>query len=452
MQIPQNIFRAYDIRGKYPEEIDEELSLLIGQAFGSKLILKGINKCYIGHDNRLSSEPLKEKLIEGVLSTGVNVLDCGLVTTPMIYFIRNHTKIFASVMITASHNPGNENGFKFSYDETGNVKGEEVLELYNFLMKGQFKDGKGSLKEVNIKDTYIKALMADLKFNKKRDLKIIVDMGNGVTTSIVKDVFKLLPYEIKYICDESDGTFPVHHPDPCIPENLELLKEEVIKEKASLGISFDGDGDRLGIIDNLGIFVPADIFCGLYIKDILSHGGKNKILYDLKCSKALKEIIEKYQGIPIESRTGASYTMSSVINEDCAFGVEYSGHIYFNDRKLLPISSGLYAGLRLIEILSNSSFSINDLLKEIPRYYKLPEMRIPVLDEKKYEIVEEIRSYVNGQNLKHLDIDGIKVLYNNSWVLVRASNTGPNLTFIVESNTLKELNELKDEYLKLITK
>lgn len=449
MKLDNTIFRAYDIRGTYPLTINEDIAYIVGKAYGSKLKSKNITECLVGYDNRLSSISLSDELIKGIIATGVNVTLLGLITTPMIYFMRTYLKIYASIMITASHNPKDDNGFKFSYDKNGNVKGEEILELKNFIGKNKFEVGNGTVKTLDVKDIYINALLNDINPGNKK-LKVVVDFANG-TPSIFKSIFEKLNFDFKYLNDTSDGNFPNHHPDPAINENMIELRNAVLDSKSDLGLSFDGDGDRLGIIDNLGNFYTADIFACLFIKDILTSNPNKKILCDIKCSKTIYDVVASLGGTVFESRTGASYTMSNTINENCVFGVEYSGHIYFNDRKIFPITSGIYSGLRLLEILSQSDKNLFEMLNEFPKYYKTDEIKIATKDEEKYEVVNQIKNEIIKRNLPYSDIDGVKIKYEDGWALVRASNTGPNLTCIFEFNTKERLEAIKKEYFDLIS-
>lgn len=450
MKLDNTIFRAYDIRGTYPLTINEDIAYIVGKAYGSKLKSKNITECLVGYDNRLSSISLSDELIKGIIATGVNVTLLGLITTPMIYFMRTYLKIYASIMVTASHNPKDDNGFKFSYDRSGNVKGEEILELKNFISKDKFEVGNGTVKTLDVKDIYINALLNDINPGNKK-LKVVVDFANG-TPSIFKSIFEKLNFDFKYLNDTSDGNFPNHHPDPAINENMIELRNAVLDSKSDLGLSFDGDGDRLGIIDNLGNFYTADIFACLFIKDILTSNPNKKILCDIKCSKTIYDVVASLGGTVFESRTGASYTMSNTINENCIFGVEYSGHIYFNDRKIPPVTSGIYTALRFIEILTKTNEKVSEMINKMPKYYKTKEIRIATKDETKFNIIKEIKKYVTQNNLSFSEIDGIKIKYIDGWGLVRASNTGPNLTCIFEFDNQIKLEKIKNEYLNLIEK
>jgi len=442
-----DIFRAYDIRGEYPTFIDEDVSYTIGLGYGSYIKELGKEECVVGYDNRLSSLPLFNALTRGILETGINVINIGLVTTPMLYFTRTFLNIPSTIMITASHNPGNENGFKFSFDESGNVGDTKMTSFYNYLKAGLFKNGHGILTTKDIKEDYVKALTKDIQISKR--LKAVLDLGNGVTGVIIKEVFDKLNVDVTYLFDKLDGTFPNHHPDPSIKENMLPLIDKVKELKADLGIGFDGDGDRLGVVDNLGEFYHIDYLGILYVINTLNNSSNKKVIGDIKCTKALKDVVLKMGGEYIENRTGASYMMPKVKEENAILGIEYSGHVYFNDR-FIPITSAIYSALRLIEIISNESQSLNDLLNNILHYFKSDEIRVGTTDELKFKVVEAIIKYAQSKNLVISNIDGAKIIYPDGWALVRASNTGPNLTLMFEANDVNRLQIMEKEYLDLV--
>lgn len=448
--INKNIFRGYDIRGVVPTEIDVDTAYTIGLGFGSHIKNLGKTTCIVGHDNRISSEDLYQALIQGIKETGINIISLGLCTTPMYYYACIKLKIYSGVMVTASHNPKDDNGFKFAFDESGNCKGEEIQDFLKFILAGKFKKGKGKVTEYNIKPDYLALFKDNFNFG-PRKIKAVIDPGNGTTSIIAKELYEMFPIELITINDESDGTFPNHHPDPCVEENLESLKEIVIKEKADIGLAFDGDGDRMGMVSATAKFIPTDQYMIIVIRDIINKVEKKEFLYDIKCSKSLTDEIEKLGGKAICSRTGNSYTKAAVKDNDLPFGGELSGHVYFRDR-FLGFDSGLYAGLRMLEILSNTNKNVNDLLKGINKYVSTEEIKIKSSDDIKFKVIKKIEEYANEKNYEYLDIDGIKVQFNDGWALVRASNTGPNITMRFEAKTKKRLEELQNEFTNLVTK
>ena len=408
----------------------------------------GKSTCVVGHDNRLSSDVLYNAVIKGITETGIDVIAIGLCTTPMYYYACIKLQVYSGVMVTASHNPKNENGFKFAYDESGNCKGEEIQDLMKFIIDGNFESGNGSVKEYDITNDYIELFKSNLHFGDRR-VKAVIDPGNGTTSIIVKKIYELFPIDLIYINEISDGSFPNHHPDPCVEKNLNQLKEKVREVGADVGISFDGDGDRMGMVSNTSRNIPTDLYMIIYIRDIINKVQKKKFLCDVKCSKALTDEIEKLGGDYVMSRTGNSYTKSRTRDEDLPLGGELSGHVYFRDR-WPGFDSGLYAGLRILEILSNTDKSVEELLEGVNHYYSTEEIKFPSADSVKFDVIEKIKNYVTEKGYKFIDIDGVRILFDDGWVLIRASNTGPNITARFESNTEEGLRKLQDEYTNLI--
>ena len=449
--INESIFKAYDIRGNYPSEINEEAAYLIGKSYGSYLQeFCDKNKCVIGHDNRLSSPSLTESLKKGLLESGINVIDYGLITTPMHYYTRYKENTYG-IMVTASHNPKDDNGFKFSFDNLANARGEMIEDFKKYTLQNKFKTGHGILEERNILDDYLKYLKDNIHMGNKK-VKVVIDPGNGVTSTIVKQVHEMFSnLDVTYICAESDGTFPNHHPDPAVEENMQMLKDKVKEVKADIGIAYDGDGDRLGIIDENAKFIMADKYMIVAIRDMIAKVSNKTFLCDVKCSKALMDETEKLGGKIFMSRTGTSFTEANTKEHHIPLGGELSGHIFFNDRGP-EVCSAIYAGLRFLEILSLTDKTFSELLKDIPIYYSTPEIKIPVANDKKFAVVDKVCEYVKKMRYEFLNIDGVRVNFDNAWVLVRASNTGPNLTLRFEATTEKEMEKRQKEFTKVIEK
>ena len=446
--INKNIFRGYDIRGIYPSEIDEDTAYTIGRGFGSYVRDLGKKTCIVGHDNRLSSPSLYEALTKGILETGVDIISLGLCTTPMYYYACIKLKVYSGIMVTASHNPKDDNGFKFAFDESGNCKGQEIQDFLAYILRGNFQKGEGKLSTYNIEDDYLELFRTHLNFGPRR-VKVVIDPGNGTTSIIAKKLYEMFPMDLVVINGESDGTFPNHHPDPCVEENLSQLKKKVLEVHADVGLAFDGDGDRMGMVTNSAKFLPNDLYMILMIRDMIDKVPKKEFLYDVKCSKALSDEISRLGGKGICYRTGNSYTKAKVRDDDLPFGGELSGHVYFRDR-WLGFDSGLYAGLRMVELLSRCSESVDELTKDIPVYYSTSELKFSASDDVKFSIVDKIGEYADSKNYEHLDIDGVKVLFDDGWALVRASNTGPNITARFEANTKERLEELQNEFITVL--
>ena len=446
--INDNIFRGYDIRGIYPSELDENTAYTVGLGFGSHIKKNGKTKCVVGHDNRLSSESLYDALITGIRETGIDVVSIGLCTTPMYYYACIKLNICSGVMVTASHNPKDDNGFKFAFDESGNCKGQEIQDFLAFIKEGIFEKGNGKLSNYDITNDYIELYKSNLHFGNKR-VKAIIDPGNGTTGIIARKIYELFPIDLIFINEESDGNFPNHHPDPCVESNLEQLKAKVLEEHADIGISFDGDGDRLGVVSPKGEFIPTDIYMIVIVRDIINKVNKKEFLCDVKCSKTFTDAVEAIGGKIVTYRTGNSYTKAAVRDMDLPFGGELSGHVYFRDR-WPGFDSGLYAGLRLLEILSLTDKNINELLNNLNKYYSTEELKFKTTDEKKFKIVDKVEEYAKSKDYKFLTIDGVKVLFEDGWALVRASNTGPNLTARFEARTEERLQDLQNEFMGII--
>ena len=448
--INTNIFRGYDIRGIYPTEIDEDTAYTIGLGFGTHIKRMGKTKCVIGHDNRLSREVLTNALIKGITETGIDVIYLDLCTTPMYYYACIKLQVYSGVMVTASHNPKDDNGFKFAFDEAGNCKGQEIQDFLAEIQEGNFEKGNGTVENYDITEDYINLFKENLHFGPRR-VKAVIDPGNGTTGIIARKIYELFPIDLTFINEESDGNFPNHHPDPCVEKNLDQLKAKVLEINADVGLSFDGDGDRMGMVSENAKFIPTDKYMIIIVRDIINKVEKKTFLCDVKCSKSFTDEVEKLGGTPFTYRTGNSYTKAKVREDNLPFGGELSGHVYFRDR-WPGFDSGLYAGLRLLEIMSNTDKNVEDLLDGINEYYSTEELKFASPDDIKFEVIDEIGEYVRTKGLKFIDIDGIKVLYDDGWALVRASNTGPNITARFEASTKERLEEIQKEYTDLIEK
>ncbi len=447
--INQTIFRAYDIRGIYEEQIPNETAYILGKSFGSYVKLRGKTEVLVGYDNRLSSPVLADNLIKGLLESGVDVTSLGLVTTPMYYFARQHLNKWAAVMITASHNPSNHNGFKISFDENGNAAGEEIIAFRDFTNKGEFTTGEGKLSTYDIKDEYVNLIINNLKINK--NIKAVFDCGNGTVSIIIKEILDKLnvTYDLLY-CD-SDPTFPNHHPDPSVSENLVDIQKRVVELGYDIGIALDADGDRVRIIDEKGNIINSDVFMIIMYRYLNNNLKVRKALYDVKCSKALVDELEKLGLEQIMYRTGNSYMYRKMHEENLEFAGEYSGHMWFGDR-FYGFDDGLYAGLRMIEVLSNTDKKMSELYNDINVYYSTDELKINTTEENKYKIVEEVKKYAIGKNYKYNDIDGIRVEFSDGWALIRYSNTGPVISARFEANSNERLKEITDEFMAIINK
>ena len=451
--IDKKVFREYDIRGIYPSEITEELAYTVGKSYATMLInMFNMNTCVVGMDNRLSSPTLHDNLIKGITDTGMNVIDLGVCTTPMYFYGCIYTHSFG-MMVTASHNPKDDNGFKFCFDTLGNARGQQVYTFRDFTLNGKFltSDTKGTVKNLNIFPYYKSLIRENISMGNKK-IKVVIDPGNGTTSLFAKEIYSMFDnLELIMINDKSDPSFPNHHPDPAVEENLKQLQAKVLESKADIGIAFDGDGDRVGFIDEKGQIIPIDKFMVIVLRYMFPKIKDKRTLCDVKCSKVVEEEAKKLNGKAILCRTGASYTRYEINKNKILFGGEFSGHYVFND-KWPGFDSGIYSGLRMLEILSNCNDTASSLLDGITTYYNTPEIKIAVTDENKFDIVEKVKEYCHEKKYKTIELDGARIDFDDGWALVRASNTGPNLTLRFEFTTKERLNEVKQEFEDLINK
>ena len=452
MILLKNIFREYDIRGIYGEELDDETAYHIGRAFGTNLVRKNIPSTVVGYDNRLSSENLEKNLVQGLVDSGIHVIRLGLVTTPMCYFAANHLNTNSSMMITASHNPKEYNGFKFSYNGIHNAFGKSVLEIYDLISSNDYESGHGTEEYYDIKEDYINLVVDKLMFG-SRKIRVVYDCGNGTSSVIADSIFKRIEKYVDAIplFNVSDGTFPNHHPDPCVEENLTLLKEKVKETHADIGVGYDGDADRVGFVDEKGTFIPIDKFLAIMWDYLYDKVDKKECLFDVKCSKTLEDELIKLGVKPVEYRTGNSYTRFASTEGDYPLSGELSGHVYFRD-KWPGYDDGIYAGMRLIELLSNSDKPLSNYLDNLEHYYSTPEIKVKVDDTKKFSIVEKIKEYCIQKGYNIITIDGVKAKFDTGFALVRASNTGPNITMRFESKNEEELKKIQEEFTSELNK
>lgn len=449
MKLDETILRKWDIRGIYPDQINEDVAKRVGNAYAYFLKEKKWDTCIIGRDNRIGGDNLAKSLIKSLTESGINVIYLDMVTTPMLNFACHKLNNPYGIMITASHNPKNDNGFKIFGNNCLHLKTDELNYFYNLIKEDKkiVSDIKGSIKNLNIKEPYIESLINNINLEKRR-LKIVVDCGNGTASTIIRDVYKNFNCDVIYLYSESDPTFPNHHPDPNVFDNLKDLCKMVIETKADLGIAYDGDCDRVGIVDNNGIILETDKLMSIYSKSIIENNDNKNIIIDVKCSMALEDAIKKQGGNPVMVCNGSAYIESYVHDYPAPFGGEYSGHVFFND-KHYGYDDGIYAGLRLQEILCNENKTLSSLTNDYQKLFNTPEIKVPCNDDIKFEIVKQIKEYCKQKDYTYIDIDGVRVTFNDGWALVRASNTGPNLTARFEATTEKRVKEIKEEFINL---
>jgi phosphomannomutase/phosphoglucomutase len=437
----ENIFRAYDIRGIYPEDLNEDIAYKIGFALSRKI---NEPKAVVAMDGRLSGPKIKRSLINGLIDNGVDVIDCGAIPTPMLYFATKTLCIPNGFMITGSHNPKEYNGIKMIVD--GNpLFDKDIYELRDWIKHNKMQAHHGKVGTVNIctdiSSKYIARIHDDLSINISQ--KIIIDCMNGVTGNVIKDIVNSFNISSDLINEKVDGNFPNCHPDPTKEENLKTLKEKIKSTNAKYGVAFDGDGDRLVIIRNNGNVIWPDELMILFSKSILSKSTNAKIVFDVKCTRNLRTTIENSGGIAIESRTGHSFIKQTIQKEGAKLGGEMSGHIFFND-KWYGFDDGIYVFLRFLEILSNDPDMIGELM-ELPKTHVTPEIDIDFPKDNHFKFIEAFKKNSVFTNYTVSDLDGIKISNSESWGLIRASNTSPKITLRFESLSEKGLISIKNE-------
>jgi len=441
--VSKSIFKAYDIRGIVNEDLTIETVVLIGKAIGSESIDRGERGIVVGRDGRTSGPDLMNALVEGIKSTGCHVVKIGMIPTPVLYYATYSKGASSGVMITGSHNPPNYNGFKMMIaGET--LSGERILNLYERINNQNFHQGQGTSTTIDIQEDYLNRVTSDVSI--KRPLKIVVDCGNGVAGHLAPKLFEALGCEVVKLFCHIDGNFPNHHPDPSKLENLNDLIAEIKAEKADLGLAFDGDGDRLGVIDEKGNVIWADRQMILFSRDVIHRNPGAKVVFDVKCSSLLSKDISNEGGKPILSRTGHSFIKAKIKEEGALLGGEMSGHIFFKER-WYGFDDALYAGARLIEILSSRNESCSEIFSELPDSFNTPEINIH-FDKQgdQFDAMEKLKNTANFNEGVLTTIDGIRLDYEDCWGLVRPSNTTPCLVLRFEAETEASLKRIIEEF------
>ena len=441
-KLDPSVLREYDIRGIVGDTLNEADAYVLGCAFGTTIKREGGDHVCVGYDGRDSSPKFADELINGLLSTGVNVENIGLGPTPMLYFAVKDRKADGGIMITGSHNPPEYNGFKMTL-QNSSIFGEAIQELGVLAASGNFEQGEGVVTLPDIKDDYVARLLQDLKSDKP--LNIVWDNGNGAAGEILRRMAAKLPGKHILLYDEIDGTFPNHHPDPTVDKNLEDLIQSVRDNKANLGIAFDGDGDRIGVVDEHGSILRCDALMTIYAKDVLSRNPGASIIGDVKCSQVMFDEIARLGGNPVMWNTGHSLVKAKMAEENAPLAGELSGHIFFKDG-YYGYDDALYCAIRLINAVNEADGPMSSLSAHLPTLFNTPEIRIEVEEEGKFDLVPQITKNLKdkeGDDFKINDIDGIRVTTPHGWWLIRPSNTQNALVSRVEADSGEALEELK---------
>ncbi|WP_462384462.1 phosphomannomutase/phosphoglucomutase [Pseudomonas sp. Marseille-QA0892] len=442
--LPASIFRAYDIRGVVGESLTAEAAYWIGRAIGSESLAKGEPNVAVGRDGRLSGPELVQGLIQGIAESGCTVSDIGMVPTPVLYYAANILAGKSGVMLTGSHNPPNYNGFKIviAGDTLAN---EQIQVLRERIETGNLASGNGTVEQVDVLQRYFEQIRGDIVLARK--LKVVVDCGNGVAGVIAPQLIEALGCEVVPLFCEVDGNFPNHHPDPGKPENLEDLIAKVRETGADLGLAFDGDGDRVGVVTNAGTIIYPDRLLMLFAKDVVSRNPGSDIIYDVKCTRRLTALISGYGGRPVMYKTGHSLIKKKMKETGALLAGEMSGHVFFKER-WYGFDDGIYSAARLLEILSQDNRDAEKVFAAFPNDVATPEINITVTEESKFEIIDALRSDAQWGDANLVTIDGVRVDYPKGWGLVRASNTTPVLVLRFEAETEEELARIKDVFRK----
>ena len=440
--ITDSIFKAYDIRGIVDETLTVEIVHAIGKALGSEALQLKQKTIAVARDGRLSGPKLLQALIDGILSTGINVVNVGRVPTPVLYFASFHLNTGCGVMLTGSHNPPNYNGLKMVLDNT-TLSGDTIQNLKQRIIDKNFATGKGEYSEQDISDEYLKTITDDIKL--ARPLKIIVDAGNGVAGELAPKLFKAMGCEVTELYCEIDGNFPNHHPDPSQPETLEVLIDTVKKEKADVGFGFDGDGDRLGVVAPSGEIIWPDRQMILYARDVIERNPGAEIIYDIKCSVNLHQAIEEAGGKATMWKTGHSLVKAKLKETGAPLAGEMSGHIFFKER-WFGFDDALYTGARLLEILAKSDQTTQEIFSALPDMCNTPELRLEMNEGEHFQLMDKLIKAASFDGARITDIDGIRVDFENGWGLVRASNTTPCLVIRFEGQDEAAMNAVQEKF------
>ena len=442
MTFPHSIFKAYDIRGIVDDTLTEDITYKIGQAVGSEVIASGGDSIVIGRDGRLSGPRLAEALANGLRASGVNVTDIGLAPSPVVYYSSYSKDIPSCIAITGSHNPPNYNGFKMVVNGV-TLSAERIQDVKQRIIDNNFSEGTGSYTQEDVIEDYVERIVSDVK--PARKMKIVIDCGNGVGGATAPQVFNGLGCEVIELFSEVDGNFPNHHPDPSQEENLQDLIKSVQENDAELGLAFDGDADRLGVVSKNGEIIWADRQMVLFARDIISRNPGTDIIYDVKCSRNLPEEISKAGGNPIMWRTGHSFVKAKLKETGAALAGEMSGHIFFKER-WYGFDDGVYAGARLIEILSKMSETPQQVFDALPNSINTPELRIDFAEGEHYTFMDKLKEVADFGDASVSKIDGLRVDYNDGFGLIRPSNTTPILVLRFEADTEVALTRIQNEF------
>ena len=434
----REIFREYDIRGIAGKDLTPETVEQLGLGIGTLMRRHGRTRITLGRDCRPSSEAFRNALLAGMAATGISVIDIGVVPTPLLYYSIHRLESEGGVMITGSHNPPEFNGFKACIGHDS-VYGEKIQEIFRIIESGDFARGKGQTSTADVAPPYRKYVLDQIRLS--RSVRVALDCGNGTGCLLAPDIVSALGCDLTRLYCDMDGTFPNHHPDPTVVDNLADLQKAVITNKLELGIAFDGDADRIGVISDDGKIIWGDMLLVLYAREILKHRPGATFISEVKCSMNLFRDIEKHGGRAIMWKTGHSLIKAKMKEEQAVLAGEMSGHMFFADR-YFGYDDAIYAACRLLELVANSESPLSRMLSDLPPTYVTPEIRVQCDDDKKFEVVERVKAEFK-KNHEVIDVDGARILFPSGWGLVRASNTQDVLVMRFEADSQENLNVLR---------
>lgn len=451
MEINKEIFRSYDIRGIAGSELTEEFAEVLGKTFGSYIQDMGEKEVIVGHDCRESADYLVRGLERGLISTGVKVYHIGLATTPMVYYARKLLEIGPAIQVTASHNPKEYNGFKMCVEEENeSIYGDRILEIYEYMVGGIFIDGNGSIEEISIKDIYMEEILKRVKLG-NRKIKAVVDCANATASIVTVKTLERLGAEIIPLYCDIDPSFPNHHPDPSVEKNMVDLSNKVKEVGADVGFGFDGDGDRIGLVDDKGNVIFGDIYMLIMWREVIKNNPNANALVEVKCSQKLWDELEKIGAEPEFVRTGNPYIKAKMKEKNVPFSGEMSGHIFYRD-EYYGFDDALYAAARFLRMMSNTDVKVSDMLNDTIDYVTTPEITKNVDDTKKFEMIEKVVNAFKVLGYKVIDVDGARVIFEEGWGLIRASNTSPKITMRFEAINEEALQKIQKEFNEVVDK
>ncbi|POA97131.1 phosphomannomutase/phosphoglucomutase [Chromobacterium sinusclupearum] len=446
-KLSKDIFKAYDIRGIVGKTLTAAVAQQIGQAIGSEAQARKVKAIVIGRDGRLSGPELSESLAAGIRSAGVDVIDVGRVATPMLYFAAHQLGTLSGVMVTGSHNPPDYNGFKMML-AGDTLAGEDIQKLYQRIADGNLAEGEGSYRTEDIAEAYFDRITSDIKL--ERPLNIVVDSGNGVAGAFAPLLYRRLGCKVRELFCDVDGNFPNHHPDPAKPENLKDVIEALQKTDAELGLAFDGDGDRLGVVTKDGNIIWPDRQLMLYAADVLERNPKAKVIFDVKSTRLLKPWIKKNGGVPVMARTGHSFIKAKIKETGALLAGEMSGHVFFKER-WYGFDDGIYTGARLLEVLSRVE-NPSELLNALPNAVSTPELNLKMAKEgENHSLIAKLQETAQFDGAEEVNtLDGLRVEYKDGFGLARASNTTPVIVLRFEADNEEALERIKGDFRRVL--